>query len=137
MRTARELLQTYLDSVRDPSAAASVFAPDGVLELPFLTSLGIPPRAEGREQISALLTGLLAGVPDFAFQPPTVYIDTDTKVYAEYAVSATTVDGRAFEQLYAGLLVAKNDQIVLLREHLDLVKTARALLPGGTADIPA
>ena len=39
--------------------------------------------------------------------------------------------------LYAGRLVADNDRIVLLHEYLDLVKSARAVLPDGTADIPA
>jgi ketosteroid isomerase-like protein len=65
-----------------------------------------------------------------------VFIDTPEQVYAEYAVAATTAEGRPFEQLYAGRLVAVGDRIVLLREHLDLVKTARALLPNGIADIP-
>jgi len=136
MRRARELLQTYLDSVGDADAATSLLAPAGAVELPYLASLGLSARAQGHTEIRALLTNLLAVVPDFAFQPPEVFIDTPEQVFAEYAVHATTAGGRPFEQLYAGRLVAANDKIVLLRESLDPIKTARALLPNGVADIP-
>ncbi len=36
MKTAAQLLQTYLDNIRNPAAAAAVFAADGVLELPWV-----------------------------------------------------------------------------------------------------
>ncbi|MFG2525650.1 hypothetical protein [Streptomyces sp. NPDC048527] len=39
MKNAHELLLAYLDSVADPDKAAALFAEDGAIELPYLTSL--------------------------------------------------------------------------------------------------
>jgi hypothetical protein len=47
MKTAPALLNDYLASIQDPHATASLFAPDGALELPYLASLGITSRAVG------------------------------------------------------------------------------------------
>ncbi|SFB13219.1 hypothetical protein SAMN03159488_02050 [Pseudomonas sp. NFIX10] len=44
MKNAVELLQQYLDAIQTPFLAAALFAEDGVLELPYLESLGIPLR---------------------------------------------------------------------------------------------
>lgn len=137
MSTARELLDAYLGSIRDAEAAAALFTPDGAIEIPYLASIGLADRAQGPDEIKALLTGLLAAVPDFRFEPARILIDTPDQVFAEYEVRATTADGRVFEQLYAGRLVADHGRIALVREYLDVVKSARAVLPNGTDDIPA
>ena len=39
MKDSKTLLLNYLASVRDPERAASLFADDGVFELPFLRSI--------------------------------------------------------------------------------------------------
>jgi hypothetical protein len=44
MKDSKALLLEYLASIRDPERAASLFADDGVFELPFLRSLGVEPR---------------------------------------------------------------------------------------------
>ena len=51
MKDSKALLLDYLASVRDPERAASLFADDGVFELPFLRSLGVEPRYTGRREI--------------------------------------------------------------------------------------
>ena len=48
MKDSKALLLDYLASDRDPERAASLFADDGVFELPFLRSLGVEPRYTGR-----------------------------------------------------------------------------------------
>ena len=48
MKDSKALLLEYLASIRDPERAASLFADDGVFELPFLRSLGVGPRYTGR-----------------------------------------------------------------------------------------
>ena len=53
MKDSKALLLDYLASVRDPERAASLFADDGVFELPFLRSLGVEPRYTGRREITA------------------------------------------------------------------------------------
>jgi len=55
MKDSKALLLQYLASIRDPERAASLFADDGVFELPFLRSLGVEPRYTGRREITALV----------------------------------------------------------------------------------
>ncbi|WP_225613467.1 hypothetical protein [Pseudomonas sp. Pdm06] len=55
MKNAVELLQQYLDAIQTPYLAAALFAEDGVLELPYLESLGIPHSVKGPAAIEGLL----------------------------------------------------------------------------------
>src|SRR5258707_4734267 len=86
MKDSKTLLLDYLASVRDPERAASLFADDGVFELPFLRSLGGEPRYTGRREISALVHKLLEIYPNFAFAPDTtrILIETPDTTFAEY-----------------------------------------------------
>ena len=69
MTTARELFLTYSQALNDHDvpAAAALFAEDGVLDYPFLPSIGMAPNVVGREAIQTFLADLLAQIPDFAF----------------------------------------------------------------------
>jgi ketosteroid isomerase-like protein len=136
LKTARELLLDYTSSIAVPERAAALFAEDGVIELPYLASLGVKWHVQGRDNIRAFLDGLLKNVPTFRFQGVEILIDTPDQVFGEYSVETTTAAGRKFSQLYAGRLVAKNGKIALLRESLDLVRAARAIFPNGLADVP-
>jgi ketosteroid isomerase-like protein len=138
MKSALDLVSTYLSSVGDPETAAALFAEDGVIELPYLTSLGIPYRTEGRVAIQAFLVSLLSNVPDFAFKNIRYHIVTPEQVFAEYDVEARVLStNRVYRQSYAGRLVADNGRIKLLRESLDTVSAAKALFPNGLSDISA
>ena len=90
MKDSKALLLEYLASIRDPECAASLFADDGVFEMPFLRSLGVEPRYTGRREITALLDQLLKLYPNFAFAPDDirVLIETPEKTFAEYVVHA-------------------------------------------------
>jgi ketosteroid isomerase-like protein len=134
---ARELLLAYTANIADPEITSSLFADDGVLELPYLESLGIPARTVGPEAIREFIIGLLRVVPDFGFDTVDILIETEDQVFGEWSVERTTTTGRPFSQTYAGRLVAENGKIKLLRESLDLVRAARAMLPNGVASIPA
>jgi hypothetical protein len=138
MKNAKALLLDYLASVRDPERAASLFADDGVFELPFLRSLGVEPRYTGRREIAALVHKLLEIYPDFAFAPEetNILIETPEKTFAEYqahARAATT--GRTAHHLFTGYLVAEAGKIKLLRESFNPLTMAQAQLPNGVADI--
>ena len=122
MKTALELLKTYLDNIQDPAAASAVFAEDGVLELPTVNV-----RAVGPENIQGLVASLLARVPEFRFKHLQVWIDTPEKVFAEYSVEATVAaTGKLYRQTYAGVLIAENGRIKRLREALDTAAAAQA-----------
>jgi ketosteroid isomerase-like protein len=122
MKTALQLLQAYLDNVQTPSVSAAQFSKNGVLELPTVKT-----HAEGPAAVEKLLTSLLAKVPDFRFKNLKVWIDTPDKVFAEYSVEALVIDtGKVYQQTYAGVLIAEDGKIKLLREALDTAAAARA-----------
>ena len=138
MKDSKALLLNYLDSVRDPERAASLFAEDGVFELPFLRSLGVEPRYTGRREISALVQRLLEIYPNFAFAPDDtrILIETPDKTFAEYVAHArAAATGRTLHQLFTGYLVAEAGQIKLIREMLNPLAMAQAQLANGVAEI--
>ncbi|WP_321888602.1 nuclear transport factor 2 family protein [Paraburkholderia bannensis] len=127
MNNAKQLLAAYIESIRDPRAAAALFAEDGVLELPYLKTLGIDGRAQGPQAIEGFIASLLAKVPDFAFKNVRFLIETPEQVFAEYEVEALVPStGKIYRQMYAGRLVARDGKIALLRESLDTVAAADA-----------
>jgi len=138
MKDSKALMLEYLASIRDPERAATLFADDGVFELPFLRSLGVKPRYAGRREIVALLHQLLNLYPNFAFAPEDIriLIETPEKTFAEYVAHArAAATGRAVHHLFTGYLVAKDGEISLLRESFNPLAMAQAQLPNGVADI--
>ncbi|MGF6768373.1 ketosteroid isomerase-like protein [Paraburkholderia sp. GAS199] len=130
MDTAVALLNQYLQSIRDPHAAAALFAEDGILELPYLSSLGPTTGAQGPEAIERFIAGLLNKVPDFAFRNVRILIDLPEQAFGEYEVEALVPStGKVYKQMYAGRLVAENGKIKLLRESLDTVAAQKAFSP--------
>jgi len=135
---SKTLLLKYLNSIGDPDRAAALFAEDGVLELPFLRSLGVQPRYTGRSEIAACLRQLRKLYPDVAFAPndTTVLIETPDKTLAEYVTHMTAAStGRLLHQLFTGYLVAEAGEIKLLRESFNPLAMAQAQLPNGVAAI--
>jgi ketosteroid isomerase-like protein len=132
MKTPAELLKAYLDNVQDLDLIASLFAADGILELPYLATLGIPSRHQGPEQITAFLKNVITSVKDFRFHDLEIFMETPGQVFAEYKVTTTVItSGNDFRQHYMGRLVAENGKIKLLRESLDTASTIKAFdIPG-------
>jgi ketosteroid isomerase-like protein len=139
MKDAKTLLLEFLAAVTHGQDAAALFAEDGALELPFLHSLGIPWRHRGQQAIREL-QGQLAGLyVDIGFLPEDthVLIDTPEQVFAEYMAHTTArATGRTLHHMFAARLVAENGLIKLVRESLNVVAAAQALLPGGVKDLP-
>src|SRR5579863_899362 len=122
MKSASELLETYLNNVSTPNISAAQFAEDGVLELPWVNA-----HAQGPAAVERLLAGVLAKVPDFRFKNLRYFIQTPDKVAAEYQVEALVLDtGKTYRQTYAGVLFAENGKIKLLHETLDTLAGSQA-----------
>ena len=139
MKDAKTLLLEFLAAVTHGQDVAALFAEGGVLELPFLHSVGIPWRHQGRQAIRELQVSLAGLYLDFAFMPEDthVLIDTPEQVFAEYMAHTTAkATGRTLHHLFAARLVAENGLIKLVRESLNVVAAAQALLPGGVKDLP-
>jgi ketosteroid isomerase-like protein len=125
VKNARQLLEDYLANIRTPAIAAALFAADGVVELPTANA-----RAQGPEAIEAFLGKLIKMVPEFRFLDVHVWIETPDKVFAEYGVDATVAStGKRYQQVYAGLLIAEDGKIKLLREAMDTLAAHRAGTP--------
>jgi hypothetical protein len=141
IKDAKALFTELLDAIPDGGKAATLFAEDGVLELPFLHSVGIEPRYEGRRAIADFYGVVKSLYPDFAFKSEDrrVLIETSDQVFAEYTAhtTAAATGRKVHHHLFAGRLVAENGRIKLLRESLNVAAAAQALLPGGAKDLPA
>jgi hypothetical protein len=140
MPDAKTLLKEYLGNFRDRERASALFAADGVFEMPFFISLGLPSRFEGPEGVKGLISTVLEFYPEFEvnLEDVVIRIDTPDQVFAEYPVHVTAAPtGRLTHHLFMAYLVAENGKIALLREGLNTVAAASALLPGGAHDLPA
>ncbi len=93
MKTAKELLQAYINGSAMESAA--LFADKGALELPYLADLGVEPRYEGPKNIGAFLTFLHEKMyPNFKFVDVKIYIDTPDQAFGEYTIHPKVGDLR-------------------------------------------
>ncbi len=138
-KDAKALLWDVLEAIPDGNKVAGLFARDGVVELPFLHSVGIESRYQGHKAIAGFYDVVKSLYPDFAFKPEDthVLIETADQVFAEYTAHTTAAaTGRKIHHLFAARLVARKGRIILLRESLNVVAAAQALLAGGVQDLP-
>jgi hypothetical protein len=135
MKTAKELLQAYIDGTAQESAA--LFAEKGALELPYLAELGVEPRYEGPKSIGAFLTFLHEKMyPGFKFIDVKIYIDTSDQAFGEYTIHQKSgISGKEIHQRFFGHCMAADGKILLLREALNVIAAADAMFPGGIADV--
>jgi uncharacterized protein len=139
MKNAKALLLEVLAVIPDSRKVVPLFADDGVMELPFLSSLGIESRYQGHAKITGFFDLVVQPYPDFTFKPQDikVLIETPDQVFAEYTAHTKAAGtGRLIHHLFAGRLVAENGQIKLLRESLNVIAAAQALYPNGVAELP-
>jgi hypothetical protein len=139
MRTAKELLEEFTAaSFRDPKKAAEMFSEDGAFEMPYLESVGVPGRYQGRDAIEGFFRFVRDIYPDLDLENLKVMIETPEQVFAEYEFTArSSKTGRTIHELLFGRLVAENGKIKLLRESVNLVEVALGVFPNGLADYKA
>lgn len=126
MKTVKELLLDYLNHVGDPDFQIELFADDAVLELPYLASLGLQARWEGRAVLYKFLGNLPNTFPGFQFKNIRIHIDTPEQAFGEYEATATiAANGNDYAQHYMGRVVAKAGKIQLIREALNMVPVIR------------
>jgi len=110
MKNAKELLEEFTAaSFRDPKEAAEMFTEDGAFEMPYLESLGVPGRYEGREAIEGFFRFVRDVYPDMDLENVKVMIDTPEQAFAEYEFTAqSSKTGRTIHELFFGRLIAEN-----------------------------
>jgi ketosteroid isomerase-like protein len=135
MRTARQLLLALLEQIQQPEVTHELFADDGIYEVPYLESLGLPWRYRGRREVAQRLEAIRELFPELAFHDVVIVAETTECVVAEYQFTTrSSRTGRMIHQLIVGRLESSDGQIVLLRESLNLVELALALYRHGLAD---
>ena len=139
MKSARQILEEFTaSSFRDPKNAAEMFAEDGAFEMPYLDSVGVPWRYEGREKVEAFFKFVRELYPDMNFHDVKVVCETPDVVVGEYEFTTkSSKTGRVIHQLFVGRLEAENGQIKLLRESINLVELGLAIYTNGLADYEA
>jgi hypothetical protein len=74
MKDAKSLLLEVLAAIPDGEKVAPLFAEDGVVELPFLHSVGIEPRYKGRAAIAGFYDVVKQLYPDLVFKPEDTHV---------------------------------------------------------------
>jgi len=136
MKTAQQLLEEYTSTAfRDIHWSASLFSEDGTYEVPYLESLGLPWRYQGRDQVEQYFGLIRNTYPELAFHDVEIVSVTENCVVAEYEFTTrSSKTGRVIHQLLVGRLEAADGQIQLLRESVNLVEFALATYVNGLAD---
>jgi len=141
MLTSRELITEFFDCLRHLDSSVDrcvdLFADDGVFEFPYLPTLGMQSRFEGRDAVRAVLELIRAHFSSFTLSNIEIHDVNDGGLFVQYH-SDTILIGtdRAYAQDYVSQLVVENGRIKLLREYLNVISAARILLPNGLADVP-
>ncbi len=105
MANAKELLLSFISA--DPGQAGALFAEEGVLEVPYLTSIGVRARYCGPKDVEAFLRLLHGKVyPGAVFENVSIHIETPNQVFGEYHITAKSrVSGNTVHQQFLGHLV--------------------------------
>ena len=143
MSTARERLAEFFDCLRTLNTSVdrcvALFADDGVFEFPYMPTIGIPAHFQGHEAIRGVLELIRSHFPSFTLSNIEIHdLKDGSGLFVEYH-SESFIDGadKVYAQDYVSHLVVENGKIKLLREYLNIISSAGALLPNGLADVPA
>lgn len=129
MNCAKELLIKYMDLIKDPERATSLFAADAAIEIPYLVDVGLPGKFKCHDGILAFLRQINTLFPDVAFTNLRVFVDTPDQVVSEYEVHCSApATKRHYHQLFFGRLVASGGKITLLREAMNIISAAQTIL---------
>jgi uncharacterized protein len=115
---------------RDADGFADLFAPDGVIELPFAGLPGIPARQEGREVIRALARQVMASplrLEDFEVAELYQTQDPEVVIVEMRTKGTMTTTGRSFAATSIQVLRIRDGHIVLFRDFADPRAAADAL----------
>jgi ketosteroid isomerase-like protein len=140
--SSRDLLVEFFDCLRDLGNSIErcldLFADDGVFEFPYFSVLGMPTRFQGKTELRLVLGMINARFAGFTVSDIDIHeVKTGDALFVRYHTDAF-IDGtdRVYAQDYVSQLIAEDGKIKVLREYLNVIKTARALFPKGLDEVP-
>lgn len=142
MSSANELIYEFFDCLKhlDTSVdrCVDLFAEDGVFEFPYFSTLGMPTRFEGKEAVREVLNLIRSRFSSFTVSNVSIYeLKVGNGLFTEYHTDGFIDDTeRVYAQDYVTHLLEEGGKIKLLREYLNVISTARMLLPNGLSDVP-
>lgn len=143
MSTGRELLTEFFECLKNLDTSVErcvgLFAEDGVFEFPYMPTIGIEARFQGHDAIRGVLELIRSHFPSFTLSNIQIHeLKDGSGLFVEYH-SDGLLNGtdRVYAQDYVSRIVVENGRIKLLREYLNIISSARMLLPNGLADLPA
>lgn len=142
MSSANELIYEFFDCLKHLGTSVDrcvdLFAEDGVFEFPYLSTLGMPTRFEGKEAVREVLNLVRSRFSSFTVSNVSIYeLKGGNGLFTEYHTDGFIDDTeRVYAQDYATHLLEEGGKIKLLREYLNVISTARMLLPNGLSDVP-
>jgi uncharacterized protein len=143
MSTSRELLAEFLDCLRHLNSSiercVDLFADDGMFEFPYMPTIGIDARFQGHEAIRGVLELIRSHFSSFKLSNIEIHdLKDGSGLFVEYhSDSFLNGTNKVYAQDYVSHLVVENGKIKLLREYLNIISSARMLLPNGLADVSA
>ena len=143
MSLAREVLDQFFNCLRDLNHSVDrivdLFAADGASEFPYLATLGLPNVFKGPAEIRGVWELISSKFSAFEISNVEIYQTSDpTTLIVEYRAEGTVLGtGKYYAQNYISRHTVENGKIKRLREYLDVIESARAILPNGLADVPA
>ncbi len=142
MSEATDLINELFDGLRNLATSVDrcvdLFADDGAWELPYFPSIGIGSRFEGKKQVRAAFELIRSHFSSFTLSNIEIHEHKNKSgLFVEFH-SEGFIDGteRLYSQDYVTRLEVENGKIKLLREYLNIIATARMLLPNGLASVP-
>ncbi len=142
MSSARVLLEQFLKGLENidhgVDQCVDLFAEDGILEFPYFPAIGLKRRFDGPTAIRALLETVKVQVTSFEISALVIHdMKDESSLFAEYhSKGRIKASDRIYVQNYASFLVVRDGKIKLLRAYLNVIATAKVLLPNGIADVP-
>ena len=140
--SSRELLTAFLECLQDfehsTERCLDLFVEDGSFEFPYFAVLGMPTRFQGKAELRQVLGMIGARFRRFTVSNVEIHeVKDGDALFVRYHTDAF-IDGteRVYAQDYVSQLIAEDGKIKVLREYLNVIRTARALFPNGLADVP-
>ncbi|CAF1386773.1 unnamed protein product [Didymodactylos carnosus] len=128
--SAAELINEHVNLIAQGDVArwrSSIFAVNGVWELPYGASCGMPTKLIGLDAMVEAVELFINGCEGMQFTRPKVTVVSPSEAFAEYEVTCKVLaTQKTYHQNYIVYAKAEQGRLILLREYFDSVRLMEA-----------